>query len=204
MTILIGSDESLKGDTFGGLTVAAVLTTPEEEAKLTALGVTDSKKFTDIKIPLFAARIREICPYHCVCSIFPKEYNDFSMTGLMNKYHRHCYEEVLQAFLVAHKLDTPVTHIVDKYPGATVGDILEIKAESKYVCVAAASILAREAALAQLRVLSERAGFVVPKGSTHVEDALIRLFASNLRVDEFVKLHFKNVRLHIERKHRGL
>ena len=84
--------------------------------------------------------------------------------------------------------------MVDKYPGCAVGDVAEEKAESKYVEVAAASVLARAAALKQLDYLSLQAGFTLPKGSTHVKLALHELQERKLEFRKFVKVHFANVK----------
>lgn len=202
-TITIGSDESLKGDTFGGLTIAAVLATKEQREQLSAIGVDDSKKIADHAIRIFAQKIRKICPYTCVKNILPDEYNQYSLTGLLNRHHSQCYLTVLQEFIKTQpQQTTPKTvHIVDKYPGCDVGDIVQTKAESKYVAVAAASILAREAALDQFDALSKQAGFLLPKGSTHVEPALRHFFSTTLNPAMFLKLHFKNVRKHLSQKH---
>jgi len=60
--------------------------------------------------------------------------------------------------------------------------------------VAAASVLARAAALKQLDTLSLRAGFHLPKGSSHVKLALHELKERGLNFNEFVKVDFRNVR----------
>jgi len=87
----------------------------------------------------------------------------------------------------------PGQHVVDKYPGCRVGNVREEKAEDKYVEVAAASVLARAAALKQLDYLSMKAGFHLPKGSTHVKLALYELKERGKNFKEFVKVDFKNV-----------
>jgi ribonuclease HIII len=69
---------------------------------------------------------------------------------------------------------------VDLYPGCTAGDIRVTDAESKYLAVAAASILARNAALDQFAQLEAMAGFPIPKGSSLVAPALNQLKASGL------------------------
>src|SRR3989338_8654944 len=45
--IVIGSDEVLKGDTFGGIVVAAVRANDSQREQLCALGVADSKTLSD-------------------------------------------------------------------------------------------------------------------------------------------------------------
>lgn len=180
---IIGSDESLKGDTFGGLTVAAVKADDKIRKQLTELGVKDSKLLDDKEIVVLAERIKKITACE-IRSILPEEYNmKFgTVTKLLNELHGSCGADL-----------APGKHIVDKYPGCGVGNLMTEKAESKYVEVAAASILARDAALKQLMVLSKMAGFTIPKGSTHVKLALLELRERKLDFFKFVKMDFRNV-----------
>lgn len=178
---IIGSDESLKGDTFGGLVVAAVKANNQTRKKLEELGVADSKKLADKEILLMAERIRALVGCQ-VISIYPEEYNQNELTPLLNRLHQECYRYL-----------QPGKHIVDKYPGCTVGDLRVEKAEDKYLEVAAASVLARAAALRQLDSLSLKAGFHLPKGSTHVKLALHELKERGLDFKQFVKVGFNNV-----------
>lgn len=180
--IVIGSDESLKGDTFGGVVVAAVKADEEMRERLKEFGVTDSKKIVDKKILVMAEKIKKVAECE-IRSIFPEEYNKKKITIWLNKLHKECCDYL-----------KPGKHVVDKYPGCNVGDVKVEKAESKYVEVAAASILARAAALKQIDSLSEMAGFRLPKGSTHVKHALQELKARKLDFKKFVKVDFKNVK----------
>jgi ribonuclease HIII len=181
---MIGSDETLKGDTFGGLVVSAVKADDNLRTKLLELGVADSKKLADSEIIGMAKEIKKIAPCE-VRSLLPEEYNgrDGNVTKLLDKLHQECANDLL-----------PGKHVVDKYPGCSVGKIAVEKAESKYIEVAAASILARSAGLEQLNFLSKKAGFTLPKGSTHVKEALQMLVDKKLKMKVFVKLHFRNVR----------
>ena len=179
--VIIGSDESLKGDTFGGMVVAAVKADDEMRAKLKELGVADSKKLSDKEIIVMAGRIKMMAECE-IKSVFPIEYNGQKQTNLLNKLHKEVYD-----FL------KPGKHVVDKYPGCRVGEVKEEKAEDKYVEVAAASVLARATALRQLDTLSMRAGFPLPKGSSHVKLALHELKERGLDFNEFVKVDFRNV-----------
>jgi len=179
--IMIGSDESLKGDSFGGLVVAAVKADDEGRNALRLIGVEDSKKVKDSDIAAMAEQIKKKVQYS-VQSVEPSEYNMHTLTALLNQLHK----------TVASDLGKGV-HVVDKYPGCTVGDIKETQAESKYIEVAAASILARDGALKQLAQLSREIGFNLPKGSTHVAEALAKLKESGKDPIKFVKMHFKNV-----------
>lgn len=185
---IIGSDEALKGDTFGGITVAAVKADDKLRKKLQELGVQDSKKLSDHEILRIADEIRKIVPCE-IKSIFPEEYNQHKgkVTLLLNRLHQEAGQYL-----------KPGKHIVDKYPGCNAGDIQTEHAESKYVEVAAASILARDAALKQLNSLSILAGFHLPKGSTHVKLALMELKHRKLDFTKFVKIDFYNVKEFLE------
>lgn len=179
---VIGSDESLKGDTFGGIVVAAVKANDAIRSQLVELGVADSKTLRDEEIRPLAEKIKKIALCE-VRSLLPEEYNhQGNVTALLNHLHQACAKDL-----------GPGTHVVDKYPGCAVGQVQEEKAESKYVEVAAASVLARAAALQQLHYLSTLAGFPLPKGSTHVKLALLELKERGLEFRKFVKIDFRNV-----------
>lgn len=180
---MIGSDEALKGDTFGGLVVAAVKADDKIRGKLKEIGVADSKTLSDKEVLYLAEKIKKIAPCE-IKSLLPEEYNAHGkVTVMLNQLHQEAAE-----FL------KPGTHVVDKYPGCTVGKIREEKSESKYLEVAAASILARASALEQLNYLSSLAGFAIPKGSTHVQLALLELKHRKLDFWKFVKIDFNNVK----------
>ena len=184
---IIGTDESLKGDTFGGLVVAGVKANEGLRQRLVELGVADSKTLADTEILQMAEKIKHLVPCE-VKSILPEEYNKSGeITKLLNKLHKECADYLF-----------PGKHVVDKYPGCVVGEIQVERAESKYVEVAAASVLARAAALQQLDYLSSQAGFRLPKGSTHVKLALFELKERGLDFSKFVKVDFKNVKEFLE------
>jgi|FLOH01.1.fsa_nt_gi ribonuclease HIII len=187
--ILIGSDESLKGDTFGGLVVTAFRANSEEREKLKNIGVKDSKTIADKDIIRLADDLKEYFPNNfSIVSFNPKEYNEqisiHGLTQLLNIMHKQANNKI-KTF--------NSKHVVDKYPGCATGDIIEEKAESKYVEVAAASIIARSEAIRQFHELSIKAGFKLPKGSTHVSEALQEIKKRELKPTLFVKTHFKNV-----------
>ena len=185
--VRIGSDESLKGDTFGGLVVASAKLGPKEREALAKCGVQDSKKIMNGKIHELADRIRKVLgkKNYAIVELLPEEYNKFkSVTTMLNAMHSRATSSLLPAYEI----------VVDQYPGCRVkGAILETKAESKYLSVAAASILARSVALRQIDELSKKAGFKVPLGSTHVKGALMELKKRGLAPEKFVKTGFRNV-----------
>lgn len=186
--VRVGSDECLKGDTFGGLVVAAAKAGPKEREKLIEIGVRDSKSLSDGKIMIYSRKITEILGEKniSVLEVFPEDYNKIkSVTALLNSMHARAARSLLPADEV----------VIDQYPGCSIaGAITETKAESKYVEVAAASIMARAQGLKQIEELTKLAGFKIPLGSTHVKSALLELKKRGLAPEKFVKLSFRNVK----------
>jgi ribonuclease HIII len=188
---IIGTDETLKGDTFGGLVVAGFLSDDRSRKKLETMGVVDSKRLDDRVIVIMANNLMKRFPNSFYAkSVLPREYNSFlaksSITTLLNFLHEECYRKLYAEGAI---------HIVDKFPGATVGQIIETKAESKYIEVAAASIIARYHGLEQMRKLELNAGFQIPMGSNDTRAALLKLKKDpHLDPADFVKLNFSNVR----------
>ena len=127
MVVIIGCDESLKGDTFGGLVVAAVKCNDGQRGRLAILGVRDCKKITDGRVRELAAEIKKVAKYS-IQSVLPQEYNKYKLTDLMNKLFKKAISDLRPADEI----------IVDKFPGCKVGDICEARADSKYTEVAAA------------------------------------------------------------------
>jgi len=193
---VIGSDESLKGDSFGGIVVAAVFADENIRKKLIKLKVCDSKLLSDDAIRRMAPLIMECAPHH-VENIYPSDYNKFEVTPLLNRLHKVCFEKIFSR-LKDDLAKKNAKHIVDKFPGCKVGDVITEKAESKYIEVAAASIVARFFAVLQIEELSRKAGFLLPFGSAHVENALKKLKEKSdngeIEPKEFVKINFSNVR----------
>ena len=180
MVTIIGSDECLKGDTFGGIVVCAVWADESVRMQLAALGVKDSKLMSDTKIKAMAEKIRQLTKVSVV-NMYPKEYNTevlkYGIVEVMNKLHAKCINSLKGGIEMA---------VVDQYPGCRVdGAECYTHAESKYVEVAAASVVARAEGLKQMRELSVWAGFKLPLGSTHVLDALIKIREANKDFTEF-------------------
>jgi ribonuclease HIII len=186
----VGTDESLKGDTFGGIVVAGFLADEEIRKELKTMGVKDSKRLLNPENVLIATQLIEKYPknYH-VENMLPCEYNKMnvrhSVTEILNLLHARCFSKLGGR--------NKVLHIVDEYPGCSIGDIKETHAESKYLEVAAASVIARYFALKQIRELEMNAGFFIPLGSSNVESALLELKKKSLDPCDYVKLRFRNV-----------
>ena len=201
----IGVDEAGKGDYLGYLVVAAVCV-EEEESKLKALGVKDSKKLLDSKVAELARAIKIICKYDIV-KISPEKYNQlykkFAPRGL-NKLLAWGHARAIENLLSKVQCDLVITDkfgdesfvneaLMEKGRKATIEQ--RINGESD-IAVAAASILARDEFLKTLRALGMEIGFVLPKGATHVEEAakqLVKKYGETI-LDYVAKRHFKTTK----------
>ena len=189
--VRIGGDECLKGDTFGGLVVCCVRADAKLRRQLFSLGVADSKKISDAKIRKMGPQALRVLGKDnmAVVEQYPIEYNQTylkyrSVTQMLNVM----YEDAIDSLGNADEC------VVDQYPGCSVrGCKSLVRGESKYIEIATASVIARYRGLLQLDSLSKRGKFEVPKGSTHVKWALIRLKREKRAFKDFVKLHFRNV-----------
>ena len=190
-TVRLGGDECLKGDTFGGLVVCCVKADKTMRRQLLSLEVADSKKIADGKIRKMALDILRVLGNEnvWVIELHPAEYNRmYSQTGSVTRMLNMMYEAA------ASKLGRYSECVIDQYPGCMVNGCKSVeKGESKYIEVAAASVVARYRGLLQMEELSKKAGFEVPLGSTHVAWALLRLKKEKRDFRDFVKTHFRNV-----------
>lgn len=181
----IGSDETLKGDTFGGLIVCGAYFEQDE------IEAHDSKSYSEHALKTLAYDLLSAFPERfCIKELTPVMYNQLyaelgSQTAILNMLHEDIGRELKKKF--------DAQQVVDKYPGCIAGDIMLTKAESHYTSVAAASIVARYKALLQFEKLSLEAGYTLPKGSTHVKEALVELKNRKLKIDLFCKMHFSTV-----------
>jgi len=197
--IVIGCDEALKGDTFGGIVCAGFFCTKEMENEFS--GILESKRMTDNKIILTAERLIEQYPDNFfVVDIDAKKYNELIANQTMTEILNASYIQIITQLLPRTK-QNELKIVIDEYPGSKVLEdyanniVVMQKAESHYIQVAIASVIARYYALKQIESLSKKANIRIPLGSTHVSDALQFLKDNNMDFTEYTKTNFKNVRL---------
>ena len=154
----IGCDEVGVGDYFGGIVCCAAYVDETITKKIKVLHVDDSKKISDDKILTLGVKIKRICP-NVVCIIPPNKFNK-----LYDKYNNahiiktYGHNECITKLKVKVGINTPV--YMDQYcskdnylkylnklsvtfsPINKI-DVFETKSESKYIAIAAASIIAR-------------------------------------------------------------
>ena len=200
-SVTVGSDECGKGDFLGPLVVCAARMTPKEAEELLGAGVMDSKALDDKKALALGALLRERLE-HCVVRLDPAEYNPrWRAAGNLNELLGDMHAEAIRS--VTQDGDHV---IIDKFAreelmerrldGMEISLLQRTKAEEE-LCVAAASIIAREAFLVGLDELSREWGLELRKGAGAPADQAAREFVSTFgaeRLAEVAKVHFKNTK----------
>lgn len=207
---IMGSDEVGNGSYTGGMTAAAVYVSKKAVSRLHALGVADSKTISDGKVLKLAEEIKKICPYF-VMSLSPRQYNraidkGYNQVSLKVFMHNYCASKLQEAnpdlryqnYIVdGFTLQPSWDKYVDKEKEkCSVKARLIPHAEGKYLAVAAASILARAAFLAQIQSLSTESGISLHQGtSDYVKGDALTLKSHGFDLTAYVKLHFKNTKM---------
>jgi ribonuclease HIII len=210
----LGIDEAGKGDYFGPLVVAGVRITGGEEAKsLQEIGVRDSKEISVLGVRRLSERILgAVGPDNVrVVSLSPPEYEvRREAAGNVNRLLGE-----LDAGIVVELASEVEVVVVDEFarsardhlePFVPGGVRLEVRPRAEDdAAVAAASILARARQLEEIEHLSERVGFRLPLGATHVVDAGRRV-VEELGEDglaRVAKTHFATTRRVLEQLNGG-
>jgi ribonuclease HIII len=205
----LGIDEAGKGDYFGPLVVAGVrITHAETASKLQKIGVRDSKEIRAPGIRRISGRILDAVGRNNVhvISLPPPEYE--SRRTAAGNVNRLLGE--LDATILGKLVNEVEVVVVDEFarsarsylePFVPYGVRLEIRARAEDdAAVAAASIVARARQLEEIERLSERVGFGLPLGATHVVEAGRRV-VGELGEDslaEVAKIHFATTRRVLE------
>jgi ribonuclease HIII len=197
--LVLGIDESGKGDFFGPLVIASGFV--EDESKIRAMGVKDSKMLNDEKILVLAGKIKKKCFYN-VIKISPEKYNQlYTNIGNLNKLLAWGHAQVIENSLEHVKPDYAISdkfakddEIISqlKEKGKKIKLVQQTKAE-KYVSVAAASIIARAEFVLSLQKLSFKYGMQLPLGAG--ENVIIagKKFVKKYGIEELkkvCKIHF--------------
>lgn len=202
----IGVDESGKGDFFGPLVIAGFYVTPAIKKELNALQVQDSKELTEHRTKEIATLIKNrFKEYFTIVKIYPPKYNElYSKVKNLNKLlawgHSRCIENILS------KQKVPIA-ICDQFgdenyiknalmkKGKEIELIQTTKAE-RFIGVAAASILARDAFIEWMDKTEKKLGLKLPKGAGTTVKITAKQIIENFGKDtlqEYVKVHFKTM-----------
>jgi ribonuclease HIII len=210
----LGIDEAGKGDYFGPLVVAGVRITGGEQAKsLRQIGVRDSKEISLPGVRRLSERILEtVGPDNVsVVSLSPPEYEvrreaAGNINRLLGEIDAGIVGELaseVEVVVVDEFARSARNHLEPFVPG---GVRLEVRPRAEDdAAVAAASILARARQLEEIEHLSERVGFRLPLGATHVVDAGRRVLAElgEDGLSGVAKTHFATTRRVLEQHDGG-
>jgi len=205
---VIGTDEVGTGDFFGPIIVAGAFVDKDKIIPVMKLGVKDSKDLDDNKIKEIAAELIKIIPFQIV-SLDNMKYNyltqvlNYNMNKIKALLHNDVilkltqkvqdYDAVIiDAFTTKEKY---LDYIDDQKTKMLNVELVE-KAESKYLSIACASILARNAFLKQMDKLSDEIGFELPKGASNKVDLAIAKILkeqSESILTKCAKTNFKNL-----------
>ncbi len=199
----VGSDESGNGNFFGGVAVCACYINSEIEEKISSFKITDSKLLNDKEISKIAINIKDIVP-HSIKYISPKEYNE-----LFDKYKNiNVIKTILHTNAINDLKYNNKVAVIDQYTTNNkfkehldIANIsinceyhLETKAESKYIAVAAASILARHKFINELDKISNEINIKLPLGSVDSKILpILEKIKNKIVLKNVCKTHFKTI-----------
>lgn len=200
----VGTDESGKGDYFGPLVIAGVYLTPEAGKILKALGIRDSKELDDYQIKQFANEIRKVNEIiFDVVLISPEKYNQLyekmgNLNRLMGWAHARAIENLLgkcdAGEVISDKFGNEKLILNALQQRGRSINLKQVTKAEKFMAVAAASILARDAVVKWFNSQSRKYKLDIPKGSsTEVEKMAKQLFEKygEEMMRKMVKIHFK-------------
>lgn len=198
----IGTDESGKGDFFGPLVIAGVLTDNKNAEYFLKLGIKDSKKLSDKKILTLAQKIKTSAP-HSIISISNLRYNElYSDIKNLNKLLAWGHARAIENILEKHKCEYALS---DKFGDESLiknalmqkgrGIKLEqtVRAESD-IAVAAASVIARAVFVQNIEAMENTFKMKFPKGCAPIVKIAAAEFIKHYgkdRLREVCKMHFK-------------
>ncbi len=201
--MIVGVDESGKGDCFGSLVIASFAAEKKDESLLKALGVRDGKLIANKKILEIDKNIRADFK-HAIVIFEPQKYNTMydkikNLNILLAEGHAEAIETVCA------KTDVDLV-ISDKFGKAELIEnalrkrkcdvnLKQLVRGEAIIQVAAASILARAGFLREMDRLSENIQFTLPRGAAPQVDSAGRELVASQGIEvlrEVSKLHFKN------------
>lgn len=211
----VGTDEAGKGEYLGPLVVAGVRILGEtQDRELREAGVRDSKDLTPSQARSISARVKEIVGSEniCVIALEPREYdrrwnaagrNVNRLLGELNVEIMSKLKSEIEAVVVDSFGVKAHSYIASHMPEGVLLDVRP-RAEDD-TAVAAASIVARARYLEEMDRLSDEVGFELPRGSTHVEDAAVRVVGEwgEEGLKRVAKYHFSTTEKVLERVRKG-
>ena len=163
VTLVIGSDETGKGEWLGPMTVAAVALTPDQSKMMHALGVMDSKSMSVVRIAELSKTVRRNATKVASLLISPEKFNtqieEFRKEGKnLNDMLAWAHTTVIsEVYEFVRTREEPIKIVVDQFARVKTEARLRTKIDlgsielvqrpraEDEIAVASASIIAREA-----------------------------------------------------------
>ncbi len=193
----IGSDEVGTGDFFGPIEVVATYVKREDLPRIEALGVTDSKKMSDLDIRKIGPLLIKEFPYSHL-SLDNLKYNQVIAKDNMNKIkakmHNACLlklsKKYKNAFLYQDEFANAslyYSYLKDEKEVQR-GISFHTKGESLFPSVALASVIARYSFLKKMEKMSKEYKMDFPFGAGSKVDAFSKKFVQVFGLDELKKV----------------
>ena len=211
---IIGSDEVGTGSYFGPLTVACAFVSESQIKELQQLGVKDSKNLTDAQIQELVPKIKALIPYKLL-TLWPEKYNEVQQTKNLNEMkallhnqaikllYQRLNPETVQAILIDEFCSQKnyYRYLKDQTTPLKSMTYFKTKGERHHIAVAAASMIARDAFLTGLKILSKEYGYPLLSGANAAVDELaskILEYDGMEVLNKVAKLHFANTQKAID------
>lgn len=202
---MAGSDEVGTGDYFGPITVCAAIVDERNIQLIPVDQITDSKQINDDLIRILAPQIMKHVPYSLLVlnnETYNKVHEVDNMNVIKAKLHNKAYVNLEKKVGLPESIiidqfmaETPYYKAIANEPRIIRTLHFETKAESKYIAVACAAIIARYAFLESMDSLSKTYGMTFPKGAGSHVDRFGARFVDEFGEDELykvAKVHFAN------------
>ena len=168
----MGIDEAGRGPVIGPMVVAAVILKRREAKRLREMGVTDSKLLSAERREELFPMIIESAESYLIKVIEPKRIDEAVSKNILNLLEAEVMSELIRELRPARVIvDSPMrncrkfSEVLRGFLGdLSVKIIAENKADSKYVQVASASIIAKVERDRRIRELSELTGIDIGSG----------------------------------------
>jgi len=168
--LIAGVDEAGRGPCFGPMVIAITVCDSSKEKTLKEMGIKDSKLLTEKKRDSLFEPIKEIVEEHQILSLEPREINSMMTRESLNEI------EAIKIAELINKLDSKPEKVFVDSPDAIAKNfekrirkyltnerqkiiiVSENKADSKYLIVGAASILAKVSRDNAIKELAKKYG----------------------------------------------
>lgn len=191
---VLGIDEAGRGPVIGPLVMAGVLIDRDNEKKLRALGVKDSKLLTPAKRESLKNEIKKIAKDHIIVKISARRIDELRKSTNLNVIEAQTIAKIINSFEPDEAIiDSPqvstekFASIIKPLLKKKVKLVVENKADMNYPVCAAASILAKLERDREIKKIEEKFGIVVNTGYPHDPATISFLKSCKGKYPDFVR-----------------